>query len=264
MTHIISVTDEAGSRFGRYVTCERSGDLLTHVSRVVTEFEGTASVVISTGPGHHYELQPVAFTNVCGKINHRMAPYVVRDELLPLLVHVTNSFGTFKALYSPLCNLTICHIGNCTLFRGARCCVDVQHIASHALRTDCVTGAFLHMLVASSRVGMPVSGSNAGLRHFMCSDSRWSARVREETEDKTYQCCFELCGFDQQWLHGLLAEHSQAPTKLLLNINRKGSVNYFLSLVPSTKMKWFDDDGVDEGVFKPLCDFFHTLIQTHS
>ena len=35
MTHTISVTDKAGSRFGRYVTCERGEDLLSHVSRVV-------------------------------------------------------------------------------------------------------------------------------------------------------------------------------------------------------------------------------------
>lgn len=264
MTHTISVTDKAGSRFGRYVTCERSEDLLSHVSRVLAEFDGTSSVVVSTGPDHHFEMQPVTFTNVCGKINHRTAPYVVRDELLPLLVHVTNSFGTFKALYSPLCNLTICHVGNCTLFRGARSCLDVRHVASHALRTNCVTDAFLHMLVASSRVGKPVSGSNFRLKHVLCSDPRWSARTREETEDKAYQCCFELSGFDEQWLGVLLQGRARAPTKLLLNINRKGSVNYFLSLVPSTKMKCFDHDGVDEQVFKPVCEFFHSLIEAHS
>lgn len=263
MTHQIYIKHQADGAFGRFVDCT-TADLLSHVSKTIRDFEGTTELVITTGPTHHYEPKPVTFTNVCGKITHRKDPYVVRDALRPLLCHVTNSFGTFKALYSPLCNLTVCHVGNCTLFRGARSCADVRTIVSHALRSECLIESFMHMVVASSRVGRPIFSSNTRLRDVLCTDPRWSGRVRAEPEDKQYQCCFELSRFDSVWCSAMLEGRADAPLKVLLNINRKGSVNYFLSLVPSTAMKLFGDTGVDEDTFRPLCDFFHRLIATHS
>ena len=269
-TKTVKITATNGDIFGRYIHTRQNSqenDKFTAMTTAIREIEQISSsnlkeAVLCKGPGHHFSCRDVYFSNICGKLLHYPLPFILREETRPMHQVVKGGFGEFTYLASPFCNFTVCNSGKCTLFRGAKSTHDVTRVAAHALHTQNVRVAFLHMLVASSRIGHPIYQKNSILRHAFSSDSRWHAQVRHETEDRQFQVCFELKFICFKWTKSI-APHVPYPLKaLMININRKGSVNYFLSLDPATE---FDlaQEGAEEH-YRPIYTFFHEFIAQYS
>lgn len=171
----------------------------------------------------------VYFANICGKVTHCQADYMLRPEVLPLVVEVHNNFGRAFSLYGPECNLQTSSTNTVTLFRAARSSRGVAAALDLALNPESIAKCEVYMIVASARLAHPVHMQSGSIEHALVQDERWRAACVVKTEDGAHIKSVQLTGLDPGWVSSLGAG-LQVPSNILVNITKNGGVNMFMSV----------------------------------
>ena len=218
--------------------------LLNQISSFVHKIENDLAskivkIVILKSSRGCTEHRDVYYTNICGKVSHYTSngvssPFI--DGVKPLVRKIQNGFGLFHGVFGKKCNLLTCSTGRCTLFRGANSTKDVAEMIDHTLLPQVIGPSYIHMLVASSRISKPIYATkNKAFLNAILSDRRWTSHMQMLSEERSYMVSFKIEKMDRAWLESICnAEAAATVNNLLININFKGSINYFLSILPTT------------------------------
>lgn len=171
----------------------------------------------------------VYFANICGKVTHCQAEYMLRPEVLPLVVEVRNKFGKFSALYGPECNLQTSSTNTVTLFRAARSTRGVAAALDLAINPESIGECEVYMIMASARLSHPVHMQGIGIEDALMADTRWQAACVVKTEDGAHIKSVHLTQLDPVWVSSL-GVGLETPSNLLVNVTKNGGVNMFLSV----------------------------------
>lgn len=171
----------------------------------------------------------IHFTNICGKITHYRVDYVLNSSVEPMIVPVENKFGRFFNLYGIECNLLTCMTKTFTLFRAARSSSGVCRAIEHALNPESVKKIEAYMLVASGAISNPVCMQCDYVNRVVARDNRWKASTVVKTEEGVHINGIKITDFDKDWIESF-GEKIAAPSQMLINITKNGTVNMFLSV----------------------------------
>ena len=259
---IVHARFASGNVLGRYLPNEKNDSTLHQLDQIsimlrdmfAVDSSHLEHVSIQQGDVAHTQERAVTFTNICGKISHTGFRHCFRSTVLPFLQDIHNGFGSFRGIFGLHCNLILCGSRKCTLFRGATSTCDVETTISHAIHPESIDSVHVHMLCATTRIGKPIFGhKNSMLMHELVHNSNWQGHMLMQTEEKAYMVSFKIDNFDPTFLKSLIGDHQV--TNLLLNINLKGSINFFLSVAPTTEFQV----GV-ENAFVPLLQHMRDVV----
>lgn len=176
-----------------------------------------------------YGLQktPIRFTNIVGQINHYDNLCVLQEHAKLSTHHISDAFGEFICLYSPLSNLRISVNFTNTLFRGGNSSRDIQELIDHSIKAETVHNITVHMFVATCRLGRPVARYNEMLTSALTTPNWSLLPLGDDGELTNYR------GVLLQDISEPLAKQlglPEVPSSMRVNITRTGCVNMFLSL----------------------------------
>lgn len=89
--------------------------------------------------------------------------------------------------------------------------------------------------------------------HELVNNCNWHGHMLMQTEEKAYMVSFKIDNFDPIFLKTLIGDHQVI--NLLLNINLKGSINFFLSVAPTTAF----EVGLEDA-FVPLLQYMRDVV----
>jgi len=194
------------------------------------EQKGIEIVEVSSTPMNNTRVlkQKNAYiANICGKISHYSTKQIYRDEILPYVQKLQNRFGIFRCLYSPLCNFHTGCVGQITLFRGAKCSVQIQEAIVEAFAQDYIHSIKVHNIMASARTGIPIASQNKMIGKKLCTVFECKMHAALDGDD----CMFIHSFFLQLWSKQIEQEfHLQEISTVRVNICRTGVINMFLSI----------------------------------
>lgn len=189
------------------------------------------SVHRTSGKRSHCLRQPaVRVTNICGQLLHWAHVDPFRPQFLPYVVPVTNSFGSFFCLYSVNTNLLLSSTKQTSLFRGGNNSHQIMETIERVLHPESVHSALVSMIVLSAELDTPISLRNSSLDSCVLDGAPELWTVEEHTiiDDIEYMRGFRLFNFQDAFLAPI--ELSSAEVKsMLINFNKNGSVNFFVS-----------------------------------
>lgn len=171
----------------------------------------------------------VYFVNICGKVRHCAAAYVLNPSVLPLVVSTRDSFGSFSNLYGSDCNLRVLHTNTYTIFRAARSSRGIVDALDFAVNPESIAESSVYMIVASARMAHPVCMQSESIDVALKADKRWHAKSVVKTEEGAHIRSVLLTDFKAEWVASLGCELC-VPTKMLLNVTKNGGVNMFMSV----------------------------------
>ena len=262
----INITLASNNVFARYVDAEGGTSTLNGISRAIHDIQKLdnseiQTLVLRPVKSSYYQYRTITFTNICGKIIHAKTPFdCFRPQVYPFISEIKNGFGSFRGLFGVNCNLVLCGSEQSTLFRGATSTRDIREYIDHAIQPDSIGDVFVHMLCATSRLGKPIHGyKNDILTRNMVGQAGWNARMQMETEEKAYMFSFKIDTFSPEFLHEIAPQIHHPISSLLINVNFKGSMNFFLSIDSNTPFS------VDlEEKYRPIFEHFHNVISESS
>lgn len=262
----INITLATGNVFARYVDAKEGTSTLNGISRAIHDIRKLdnseiQTLVLRPIKSSFYQRRPVTFTNICGKIIHAWTPFdCFRSQVYPFISEIKNGFGSFRGLFGVHCNLVLCGSEQSTLFRGATSTRDIQEYIDHAIQPDSIGEVFVHMLCATSRLGKPIHGyKNEILTRNMVGRAGWNARMQMETEEKAYMFSFKVDSFSPEFLQTIAPQIQHPISSLLINVNFKGSMNFFLSIDSKTPFSVGLED-----LYRPIFEHFHNVISESS
>jgi len=175
---------------------------------------------------------PLYFSNICGKIEHYDVCKVTRDAVAPYIVSQSDSFGRALSLFSKHCSLRISKAMTNTLFRGGSCSAKIAEVIEHAILPATIKHTSVHMLVASARLGHPVLMQEEFYIRKMQDLPHWHCQKNVTDEEMQKYHSIYLSAFSSAWLAQMGLSGASRPQSCLLNVNRTGTVNFFVAVSP--------------------------------
>ena len=246
-----------GARLSRFLRIRNSQDVLDQLPGLIRHVEECfASVVVAATlasvPAHKHahsvRSHGFRFTNICGKIHHLYSPQFFSPGVLPLTVKVVNGFGHFECLYSVHTNLLTAQNRNNTLFRGGRCCAEINTVIQHAFSADAIDAVNVHMMVANVRMAHPICIACLAVDKALAAHPALTCVSMCMTEDQSYMKSIKITRvgtpFQNTHLPPCLVDDNMS---MLVNLSRSGSVNVFLTIAKDVPLR----DGLEHD-YTPL------------
>jgi len=230
----VRVSTDNGAALARHLDAPSLMCMLSGLSALCEETAcrfGSSVSSVCVDPGAHTQTgRAFRFTNICGKIVHYAHPEFYRPGVQALVTEAKNEFGCSDSLYSADCNLVTTRSRTNTLFRGGNNTARIMQCIEHAFAPEAVKDATVHMLVGNVRLAHPVNVLCGFVDRMMTEDARWECRVDMLSEEQAYMKSMRLSRMRPACVGAgsVLADH--LPAALLVNINKNGSINLFMTL----------------------------------
>lgn len=203
-----------------------------HVELISQKFSCTIDLIEIMHKKSKLHDKDLILHNICGKIRHKPTNCIFRDEVSNFVEAKNNDFGRFINMYSPVCNFNMCSSRCNTLFRAGSNSVAIQKVMYEALKMELVIDVILHMLVCCGYLHNKVSMRNPFLCEKLTSLKIFDATRTDESSfcEQSYQFSFEIFNFNCEFFSKLM-DLRDIPSKLLLTVNKEGTLNFFVSLL---------------------------------
>ena len=230
----VRVSTANGVDLTRHLEAPSLTHMLPELSALCTEagtkFDSTVGAVCVDGTPYTQKTRAFGFTNICGKIVHYAHPEFYRPGVRALVTDARNEFGASNSLYSADCNLVTTRSRTNTLFRGGRDSARILQGIEHAFYPEAVKHASVHMLVGNVRLAHPVNVGSTFLDKMMVQDARWTCVRDVLSEEQAYMKNLRLSNLRPACVGPASAIAGHLPASLLVNINKNGSINLFMTL----------------------------------
>jgi len=230
----VRVSTDNGAAIARHLEAPSLMGMLSGLSALCEETAcsfGSSVSSVCVDPGAHTQAgRAFRFTNICGKIVHYAHPEFYRHGVRALVTETKNEFGCSDSLYSADCNLITTRSRTNTLFRGGHDTARILQCIEHAFDPEAVKSATVHMLVGNVRLAHPVNVLCTFVDYMMKKDARWECAVDLLSEEQAYMKSMRLSRVRPACVGAGSVITDHLPASLLVNINKNGSINLFMTL----------------------------------
>lgn len=254
------------AKMSRYVEAATAADVLDQLPAMAFEIGACFRSAVYCAVLRHVPAararpppaHPLKYTNVCGRVRHLRSDQFYNPGVLPMVVKLNNAFGRFEVLYSVHTNLLTGQNRKNTLFRGGRFSGSILSTIDHAFGKDAIDSINMNMLVAHVRLAHPINVACLFLDRELAAKPHWACRKICLTEDsQAHLKSIKLTQICPTWQKTLLREDlTDVRMKILINVCRSGSVNFFLTVADGITMF----DGI-EHEYSPLLNEIVRMVQ---